>query len=67
MAKKKAGKKVQATQVDPMVKPVRLVLTKRDHARLENMARHKGLKLAAYARQALMERLADDEAKERGR
>jgi predicted HicB family RNase H-like nuclease len=64
---KKGAKKVKTIQAEPMVKPVRLVLTERDHVRLESMARRKGLSLASYARQALMERLTSDEAKEQGR
>jgi hypothetical protein len=61
MAKKAAVKKVGAVKDMTTTKPVRLDLTLADHDRLERQARRRGLNKAAYVRQALFERLEQDE------
>ena len=40
---------------------VRLEIPPRDHERLSRLAKDRGLSLASYARQALYERMKDDE------
>jgi hypothetical protein len=61
MAKAKA-KKMDATAERPILKPVRLQLTEPDYERLEKQARKRGLNLASYARQAVLEKIMADEA-----
>jgi hypothetical protein len=60
MAKAKV-KKINATAEKPALKPVRLALPEPDHERLERQARKRGLNLASYARQAVMEKIMADE------
>lgn len=65
MAKKAAG----ATKMNATATPtrkrtgiaVRLELPPGDHERLARLAKDRGLSLASYARQALYERMKDDE------
>jgi hypothetical protein len=60
MAKKRAPK-VKNVPTPAADKPIRLVLSAGDHARIKRAARQRGLSLAAYARQAVLERLRADE------
>lgn len=62
MAKKRA-KKVNATQEERAVKPVRLDLNEADHERLERCARQLGLNKSSYARMAVLERIKADESR----
>jgi hypothetical protein len=66
MAKKRTGKKMKAAEVEKVAKPVRLDLSPIDYERLERCARERGLSLAAYARQAVLERITADELKRMG-
>lgn len=66
MAKKATGKKMATTTTGPK-RPrtgvaVRLEVPAKDHERLARLARERGLSLASYARQALYERMRDDES-----
>jgi hypothetical protein len=65
MAKKTAGAKNMQPAASPPKKrtgiAVRLEIPPRDHERLSRLARERGLTLASYARQALYERMKDDE------
>jgi hypothetical protein len=63
MAKKRA-RKMKAAEVVRTSKPVRLELSPDDHERLEQCARRRGLSLASYARQAVLERITADEVDE---
>lgn len=58
---KKQEKKVQATQQEKTTKPVRLDLHVSDIERLERVAKARGLNKAAYARQAVLEKIRADE------
>ncbi len=60
MAKKQV-KKVQAVQAERETRPVRLDLLIADVERLEVVARARGLNKAAYARQAVLEKIKADE------
>jgi predicted DNA binding CopG/RHH family protein len=60
MAKSKA-KKMNATAEKPALKPVRLQLPEPDYDRLEKQAKKRGLNLASYARQAVLEKIMADE------
>jgi hypothetical protein len=67
MAKVKATKmnataELSTTAEKPALKPVRLQLTEPDHKRLEKQAKKRGLNLASYARQAVLEKIMADEA-----
>ena len=65
MAKAKKGvKRMSAVQTEKSARPVRLDLAEADHDRLERLARERGLNKASYARQAVLERMRADEAKE---
>jgi hypothetical protein len=46
-----------------LVKGVRLDLSPADHARLERVAKDRGLTMASYARMVLLERMRTDEAR----
>jgi hypothetical protein len=59
----KGSKPMDIARKPRTVKGVRLDLSPDDHQRLEKQARMVGLSLAAYARQALFERLEADERK----
>jgi predicted HicB family RNase H-like nuclease len=65
MARKTSGaKKVGATATATRKRTgiaVRLELPAKDHERLSRLAKDRGLSLASYARQALYERMKDDE------
>jgi hypothetical protein len=61
MAKKKAAK-VEAVQDANATMPVRLEFKLPDHERLARIAGARGLSKAAYARQAVLERMKADEA-----
>jgi hypothetical protein len=52
---------LQMTAERPTKKPIRLDLAPTDHARLERCARDRGLTKAAFARQAVLERIRADE------
>src|SRR5262245_51528070 len=65
MAKKKAGKKVNAVAAGTTTKPVRLDLSMADHERLERFASELGLTKAAYSRMVVLERLKEEEEKRR--
>ncbi len=60
MAKKRT-EKVPAVAEERVIKPIRLDLTERDHARLVQCAEERGLSNAAYSRQAVLERIKADE------
>lgn len=62
MAKKQA-KKVQTVQDEKATRPVRLDLPVSDVERLEKVARARGLNKAAYARQAVLEKIKEDEGR----
>jgi hypothetical protein len=55
------AKKMNATAQKPALKAVRLQLPEPDHDRLERCARRRGLNLASYARQAVLEKIMADE------
>jgi hypothetical protein len=64
MAKKATGaKKVQTTATPGrrLGKAVRLDLSEKDHQRLEQVAKAKGLNMAAYSRMKILEGLRKDE------
>ena len=61
---KKGASRMTAVQTERAVRPVRLDLSETDHERLERLARERGLNKASYARQAVLERMRADEAKE---
>ena len=63
MAKKNAGKARQVRE-QKATRPVRLELSAADHDRLERCAVERGLSKASYARQAVLERIKADEAKQ---
>ena len=64
MAKKRAPK-VEAVLDPTATKPIRLELSAADHKRIERAAKERGLSKAAYARQAVLERVKADEAPQR--
>jgi hypothetical protein len=59
----KSGKRMNTVQVEKAARPVRLDLADIDHKRLERCARERGLSKAAYARQAVLERIKADEGR----
>lgn len=61
MAKKKVGKKVEATKPKRDVRAVRLDLTPGDHDRLTECAERRGLSLSSYARMAVLDMIRRDE------
>jgi hypothetical protein len=64
MAKKKAGaKKMPATAEEKIVRHARIELPDDDYRRLKMCADRYHLSIAAYIRQATMERIERDEAK----
>lgn len=64
MPKKRAGSKPMKTiEKDKTGKAVRLILPVAEHARLEQIAKAKGLSLASYARMSVLERMKADEGK----
>jgi hypothetical protein len=64
MAKKKAGgPKVPATASEPAVRHARIELPDDDYQRLQKAARRVHISVAAYIRQAVMERIESDEAR----
>jgi hypothetical protein len=74
MAKKRTEKKdvgataEMETRVPPkrrLANPVRLDLSDRDYARLEQLAERRGLNKASYARQAVMFYMKRDEEEEK--
>jgi hypothetical protein len=67
VAKKKAGKKVEATKARRDVRAVRLDLSPSDHDRLTACAERRGLSLSSYARMAVLEMIRRDEKEEGGR
>jgi hypothetical protein len=54
-------KAMSATAEKEALKAVRLQLLESDHERLEKCARRRGLNLASYARQAVLEKIRADE------
>jgi hypothetical protein len=60
----KVSKPMNAIQAEKSARPVRLDLSESDHGRLERLARERGLNKASYARQAVLERMRADEARE---
>jgi hypothetical protein len=55
---------MNATAEKPALKAVRLQLPESDHERLERCARERGLNLASYARQAVLEKIKADEGRQ---
>jgi hypothetical protein len=67
MAKKKtSGAKVQAT-IEDVTRHARIELPDADYSRLKKAADRVRISVAAYIRQAVMERIADDERKMGGK
>jgi predicted DNA-binding protein len=62
MAKKKTGgRKVPATASEDVVRHARIELPDEDYTRLKSMASRVRISVAAYIRQAVMERIESDE------
>jgi hypothetical protein len=66
MAKKKAGAKKMATAAaEPVMRHARIELPDEDYQRLKAAAQRVHIPVAAYIRQAVMERIESDERKAR--
>jgi len=64
MAKKKTGgPKVPATSAEPGIRHARIELPDDDYERLKRAANRVHISVAAYIRQAVMERIESDEAR----
>jgi predicted DNA-binding protein len=68
MAKKKTGAdKVPATAMKNPTRHARIELPDHDYRRLKTAAERVHISIAAYIRQAVMERIEDDEHRSRGK
>jgi hypothetical protein len=60
MAKRKAGEP-KMTATEPEIRHARLELSGDDYKRMKNVAKANGLSVAAYIRQAVLQRIRRDE------
>lgn len=61
MAKKKTGARKMPTAAEPVTRHARIELPDDDYQRLKRAADRVHISVAAYIRQAVMERIEDDE------